>query len=224
VKAIAALGGVRLALDRKLLRDLARLWSQALTIALVVASGLGGFITSLSAVDSLALARERFYAQGRFADVFATVKRAPNALAQRLYEVPGVADLQVTNEHVVRIQIEGLSDPILGRLIGLDPEQPPRMNRVVVRSGRSLEGSRSQPAARTDARIEALVSAGFVQARGLKPGAELDALINGRRRTLVIAGIALSPEYIFAGLGGCRINAASACSGSITKPLPTPTI
>jgi len=45
------------ALDRKLLRDLRLMWSQALTIALVVASGIGGFVTSLSAVDSLALAR-----------------------------------------------------------------------------------------------------------------------------------------------------------------------
>ena len=49
------------ALDRKLLRDLRRMWSQALTIALVVASGLGGFITTLSAVESLALARDQFY-------------------------------------------------------------------------------------------------------------------------------------------------------------------
>jgi putative ABC transport system permease protein len=32
-------------------------------------------------VDSLALARDQFYAQGRFADVFAAVKRAPLALA-----------------------------------------------------------------------------------------------------------------------------------------------
>ena len=30
------------ALDRKLLRDLRTMWSQALTIALVVASGVGG--------------------------------------------------------------------------------------------------------------------------------------------------------------------------------------
>ncbi len=45
------------ALDRKLLRDLRLMWSQALTIALVVASGIGGFITTLSAVDSLELGR-----------------------------------------------------------------------------------------------------------------------------------------------------------------------
>jgi len=40
------------ALDRKLLRDLRLMWSQALTIALVVGSGIGGFVTSLSAASS----------------------------------------------------------------------------------------------------------------------------------------------------------------------------
>jgi len=46
------------ALDRKVLRDLRLLWSQAITIALVVASGIGGFLATLSAVDSLAQARD----------------------------------------------------------------------------------------------------------------------------------------------------------------------
>ena len=41
------------ALDRKLLRDLRLMWSQALTIALVVASGVAGFITCFSAYDAL---------------------------------------------------------------------------------------------------------------------------------------------------------------------------
>jgi putative ABC transport system permease protein len=185
------------ALDRKLLRDLRLMWSQALTIALVVASGIGGFITSLSAVESLALARDRFYAQGRFADVFASVKRAPNALEAVLREVPGVADVQTTIEHVVRIEIEGVADPIIGQLIGLDPRSPARMNRVSIRSGRALEDT---PAS-SDA-IPALVSAGFADARGLVPGSRLTAQINGKRRVLVIAGVALSPEFVFAGLMG----------------------
>ena len=76
------------ALDRKVLRDLRLLWSQALTIALVVASGIGGFLATLSAVDSLAAARDSFYSAGHFADVFASVKRAPDTLAGRLRELP----------------------------------------------------------------------------------------------------------------------------------------
>jgi putative ABC transport system permease protein len=185
------------ALDRKLLRDLRLMWSQALTIALVVASGIGGFITSLSAVESLELARDRFYNQGRFADVFASVKRAPNALEAVLRDVPGVADVQTTIEHIVRIEVEGLADPIIGQLIGVDPRVPARMNRVTIRNGRALDGTAS-----TDGSIPALVSAGFADARQLLPGAHVWAQINGKRRQLTIVGIALSPEFVFAGLMG----------------------
>ncbi len=186
-------------LDRKLLRDLVRMWSQALTIALVVASGIGGFLTSLSAVDSLELARERFYADGRFADLFAGIKNGPLSLAERLRAAPGVADVQVTIEQVVRVDIPGLSDPIIGQLIGLDQRKPHRMNLVSVVAGRPLT---HQIAARTDGDIEALVSEAFAQARGLRPGARLRALINGKRRVLLVVGIALSPEFIFSGLWG----------------------
>ncbi len=190
------------ALDRKLLRDLRLMWSQALTIALVVASGVGGFITTLSAVDSLEAARDRFYARDCFADVFGVVKRAPDSLARQLQKIEGVADVQTTVEHTVRIEIPGVSDPIIGQLIGLDQGKPQRMNRVSVREGRMLQDAMRQGATNTDGTIDALVSEGFANARRLSPGARVSALINGKRRTLKIVGIALSPEYIFAGLAG----------------------
>ena len=74
--------------------------------------------------------------------------------------------------------------------------RPPSLNRVAVSSGRGPD------TARTDGSLEVLVSEGFAQARGLKPGAELRALVNGRQRTLRVVGTALSPEFIFAGLEG----------------------
>ena len=188
------------ALDRKLLRDLWRMWSQALTIALVVASGLGAFVSSLSAVDSLALARESFYAQGRFADAFAIVKRAPQSLAEVLRGVPGVADVQTTVEQVVRVEMAGLADPIIGQLIGMDLRHPQRMNQVTVHTGRALAAAHG--AGRSDGALDALVSDGFASVRGLRPGDELTALVNGKRRVLRIVGTALSPEYIFAGMAG----------------------
>ena len=186
-------------LDRKLIRDLVRMWSQALTIALVVASGIGGFLTSLSAVDSLELARDRFYAEGRFADLFAGVKNAPLSLAARLREAPGVADVQTTLEQVVRVEIPGLADPIIGQLIGLDARAPHRMNLVSLSAGRPLS---ERLGVRADAAIETLVSEAFAQARKLRPGSRLRALINGKERSLLVVGIALSPEFIFAGLWG----------------------
>lgn len=191
------------ALDRKLLRDLRLMWSQALTIALVVASGIGGFLTTLSAVDSMALARERFYAEGRFADVFAGVKRAPLALLPALREVPGVSEVQATIEHVVRAELDDKSDPIIAQLIGVDAREPRQMNLVVVRRGPAgAQPVRSPGPAQPDGALPVWVSESFAQAHGLKPGARLSALINGKRRPLVLAGVALSPEYIFAGMWG----------------------
>lgn len=185
------------ALDRKLLRDLRLMWSQALTIAFVVAGGIAGFATTLSAVDSLARARARFYADARFADVFAAVKRAPDALGERLRAIPGVADVRTTTEEDVRIELEGSGDPIVGRLIGVDARRPARMNLVTLRSGRALR----RDAVDGDA-LEAWVSEGFARARGLRPGSRAIARIDGKLRTLRIVGVALSPEYVFAGYGG----------------------
>jgi putative ABC transport system permease protein len=190
------------ALDRKLLRDLRLMWSQALTIALVVASGVAGFLTTLSAVDSLELARDRFYAQGRFADIFAAVKRAPESMAATLRGIPGVADVQTTTEMAVRMQIEGRSEPIIGQLIGIDRRHALRMNRITLRSGASEDDSLSPGRPLPDGAIPAWISEAFVIANGLKPGARLSALINGKQRTIQMAGVALSPEYIFAGLFG----------------------
>jgi putative ABC transport system permease protein len=189
------------ALDRKLLRDLRHLWSQALTIALVVASGIAGFITTLSAVDSLALARDDFYASGRFADVFANVKRAPNSVAAVLRDTPGVADVQTGIEQVVRIELPGVADAMLGQLIGMDTREPPRLNRVTLRSGRSLAQAQAGQQGEGQT-IPALVSPAFASARGLAAGSSVTALINGKRRTLAVVGIGLSPEFIFAGLMG----------------------
>jgi putative ABC transport system permease protein len=184
------------ALDRKVLRDLRLLWSQALTIALVVASGIGGFVATLSAVDSLARARDSFYAAGHFADVFATVKRAPDAMATRLAEVPGVIDVQTTVEAVARVSVPGTVDPVIGQLIGLDARRPQRLNQVLLRSGRWPDpGTRG-------GELEAVVNQSFADAHKLRPGSTVSALVNGKRRTLRITGTALSPEYIFGGIVG----------------------
>jgi len=190
------------ALNRKLLRDLVQMWSQALTIALVVASGIGGFLTTLSAVDSLALARERFYAQGHFADLFAGLKRAPLALEANLRAVPGVADVQTRVEAIVRITLAGRSDPVIGQLIGIDPLRPPRLNLLTLRSGIPADAAGSPGRAQSDGALPVWVSEAFAEAQGLTRGARLQALVNGRQRTLVVAGVALSPEFIFAGLWG----------------------
>ena len=49
------------ALDRKLVRDLARLKFQALAIALVVASGMALFVGTVTTARALVLSEQRYY-------------------------------------------------------------------------------------------------------------------------------------------------------------------
>ncbi|MEY4756776.1 MAG: hypothetical protein RJA34_1674 [Pseudomonadota bacterium] len=182
------------ALDKKVLRDLRLMWSQAITIAMVVASGVGGFMASLSAVESLAQARDRFYQSNRFADVFVIVKRAPLAVRDRLQQLPGVAQVHTTVESSARITVAGSPDPVVGQLIGLEASTQAGLNQVTLRAGQWPQARGSD--------LEALVSEGFATAHGLRLGDSVTALVNGKRRRLVICGLALSPEYVFAGLMG----------------------
>jgi hypothetical protein len=45
---------------------------------------------------------------------------------------------------------------------------------------------------------EVLASEIFCDAHGFNPGDRVTAIINGRRRSLTIVGVALSPEYVYA--------------------------
>ena len=184
------------ALNRKLLRDLWLIRSQAITLALVVASAVAGFITTFSAQDSLAWSRDLAYARYHFADVFAELKRAPQSLASRVAILPGVSRAETTVSLLAPIHLPGVSDPITGRLIGIDLDQLPELNRIYLRSGR-MPGNST-----VSGRLEVLVSEGFASARHLQPGDTLAALLNGKRQSLLIAGIALTPDTIFAGLIG----------------------
>ena len=183
------------ALDRKLLRDLRALWSQALTLALVVGAAVAGFITTYSAYDSLDWSRQRYYESANFADVFADLRRAPDSIATRLRELPGVAQVETSITQQVQVTIPGVDDPVIGRLNGLDWRRLPQVNRLYLRSGRMIAG-------RSGRQLEALISEGFAIARQLRPGDTVNALMNGKREELLIVGIALTPDTIFAGATG----------------------
>ena len=66
-------------LDRKLLRDLRRLKGQAAAVSLVMACGLAMLIMARSLIASLDGTRADYYRRYHFADVFASLKRAPVA-------------------------------------------------------------------------------------------------------------------------------------------------
>lgn len=176
-------------LDRKLLRDLSRLKGQALTIALVVAVGVANYITLRSAWRALGDSKVVYYQDYRFADVFARLKRAPDSVSDQLHDVRGVASVYPRIVEEVLLPIEGLLTPGLGEIISLPAHGRPPLNDVYVKAGRFPEPGRSN---------EVLVYEPFAHEHGLRPGSTLPAILNGKLHDLVVVGLALSPEYVFA--------------------------
>src|SRR3954451_14608938 len=126
------------ALDRKLLRDLSKMKGQSFAIAVVIAAGVATFVNSRTILESLELTRSTFYERYRFADVFARVKRTPDALAERLSEIPGVAQVETRVVQLVTLDVPGLDEPGVGQLISLPVTRPPRLNQFYLRRGRQL--------------------------------------------------------------------------------------
>ncbi|MFO0615414.1 MAG: FtsX-like permease family protein [Polyangiaceae bacterium] len=178
-------------LGKKLLRDLSRMWGQALTIALVVACGIASFVTMRTAYGSLVVARDAYYDASRFADVFARLVRAPDEVASRIERVPGVAVVDTRIVEPLTMPIEGLEEPARGLLVSLDDvaDREARLSALDIRSGRMIAPGRSD---------EAIVLAAFAEANGIQAGSTLPMLVNGSRRDVRVVGIALSPEYVFA--------------------------
>ncbi|MCI0506812.1 MAG: FtsX-like permease family protein [Gammaproteobacteria bacterium] len=176
------------ALNIKLWRQLWNMRLQAIAIGLVIVSGVSIFVMSLSTLDSLLTTRETYYRQHHFAHVFTSLKRAPAGVARRIQEIPGVEKVQTRVVAAITIDVEGFPEPVSGHLLSLPARSVGLLNQIYLRTGRLLEPDRDD---------EVLVSETFANAHGLKPGGKLRATINGRRKTLSIVGIALSPEYIY---------------------------
>jgi putative ABC transport system permease protein len=176
------------ALNRKLWRDLWEMRGMVLAIALVQVGGIATFVMSLSTYDSLLVTRDSYYREHRFAEVFASMKRAPGNLAGRIQEIPGVERVQARVVAAARLSVPGFADPVTGTLVSIPDHHPPQLNTLHLRRGRLIEPGQDD---------EILVDEAFADAHGLQPGDYLSATINGRRKRLTIAGVALSPEYVY---------------------------
>lgn len=176
------------ALDRKALRDLWQMKGQAVAIAMVIGCGVALFVLSRSLLHSLELTQDTYYQRYNFADVFASLKRAPDVLGERIAEIPGVSRLETRIVVGVNLTVPGLPEPAMGRLVSIPDIREPVLNQLFLRKGRLLLPRRDD---------EVLASEAFALANDLHVGDSVLAVINGRQKRLQIVGIALSPEFIY---------------------------
>ena len=175
-------------LDRKLLRDLRALKSQAIAVALVMACGLAMMIMTRSLILSLETAQSSYYQGNRFAEVFARMKRAPLSLVQDIAAIPGASVVEPSIAVQVTLDIPTMEEPATALINSLPDRGEARLNRLHLRAGRLLQ---------LDSRGEILVGEAFAEAHRLAPGDRVSVILNGRKISLRIAGVVLSPEFVF---------------------------
>jgi putative ABC transport system permease protein len=176
-------------LERKLVRELWQIAGQAAAIVLVVACAVATAVMSFGVLRTLDQARAQYYERCRFADLFVSLARAPQSAAEMLRRQAGVESLQTRLVADVAVGLVGVEDPIAGRLLSLPERGEPEVNAIVLRRGRWV-GAAVAP--------EVIVSESFADAHGLAPGGRLSVLVGGRSRDMIVVGIALSPEYVYA--------------------------
>ncbi|MDM7921435.1 MAG: FtsX-like permease family protein [Pyrinomonadaceae bacterium] len=176
------------ALSRKMIRDLWHLRGQVIATALVVACGVASFVAMRSTYESLVESQNTYYSKYRFADVFASLKRAPESASRSIAAIPGVASVQTRVVAKVTLDLPDLPEPAQGRLISVPESGPEGLNLLFLVRGRKLEPGNAD---------EVVISGAFADANGLHPGDSVKAVMNGRLRKLQVVGVALSPEYIY---------------------------
>ncbi|WP_440997346.1 ABC transporter permease [Arhodomonas sp. SL1] len=175
-------------LRRKLLRDLIRLGAQTTAIAVVIGAGVMTLILSVTSLEAMERSRGAFYRDQALADVFVTLKRAPEAVAERLVAVPGVNRVETRIRAPVRLQIPGFGEPVRGLALSIPDGRQPAVNRLHLREGGLPEPGR---------RDQVVLSEAFAEAHGLHPGDRITAIIRGRLEALRVSGVALSPEFVY---------------------------
>lgn len=175
-------------LDKKLIRDLKRLWAQSLAIAAVLSVGVMIMVMAFGTQRSLTETRDTFYDRARFADIWSDASRAPKSLTQEIAAIPGVARVETRIVTGAVLDLPDMNDPVMAQILSIPESGAPQMNAVIVKEGRMPGFGR---------RDEVLVNEAFAAAHGYTPGTEFALTLNGQKREVQITGIALSPEFIY---------------------------
>ncbi len=175
-------------LFRKMIRDIREnlvSWSACI---LIIAVGLLSYVSMANVRDILLEAKETYYRDYRFADVFAGVDGYPAGKIDVLARIPGIRDVDARMVRDVRVLMPGRTDNVYLRLVSVDLSKENRLNDIWL-----VEGGMIRPGTRS-----VLLGVEFFNKNGFKPGDDIDIVVNGAKETLVVSGKGQTPEYVYA--------------------------
>ena len=178
-------------LHRKLWREFGQLRGQVLAIGAVMVAGIATMVMAQSNYHALSQTRDAYYSEYRFAEVFARPKRVPLALVDEVRAIPGVRAAQARVTGFASLELAGYGEAISAQIVSLPEPGDPGLD------GAPLNGVYLREGELPVAADEAVIGEAFALAHRLRPGDAIEAVLNGRRQSLTISGIGLSPEFIY---------------------------
>ena len=101
-----------------------------LAVAMVIGSGVGVLIMSLSTLEALRDTTAAYYDRYGFADVFAVATRVPQHVEARIAEIPGIQTVQTRIARYATLDIDGFAEPAIGRLSSIPATGQPGLNQT----------------------------------------------------------------------------------------------
>jgi len=176
-------------LDLKLVRDLWRMRGQAFAIALVLAAATATFVLSMGVHHSLTVTRDAYYEQNNFADVFASMTRAPRSVVERAAQIPGVHRAEGGIVQYATLDFPNRVTPVRAVINSVEETGKNQLNQITLRKGHLPRPGEAG---------QVVIDENFAKANGFDIGSHVYAQIYGSRQRLEITGIGLAPNYIYA--------------------------
>jgi len=172
-------------LGRAQRRDLRARRAQFIAIWATIVLGVALFGASFDAFQNLTASYHGMYNTLAFADL--TVTGGPvDGIAADGAKMPGVAASATRSVGDGLIRIDGRAQ--LGRLVGMPDNGDPAVNKVMVLRGRNLTPGVTN---------EVLIEQHLAGARGVEPGDSIEVLTSAGWKSVTVAGVVASPEYLW---------------------------
>ncbi|MCL2197687.1 MAG: ABC transporter permease [Defluviitaleaceae bacterium] len=138
-----------------------------------------------AASDGLERAKLNFYEEYRLAHVYASVGAISLSDAERLRELPGIADVTARTKMPLRAEIDNNDEIITLRVISFDPSDEMRLNDFLMTG--------PEPSLPTDIAVNYM----FMATNGLEAGDVITLIVQGRIFEFELTGSFLTPEYVY---------------------------
>ena len=181
-------------LHKKIRRDIRQSLGVLLTVIAIIAVGAGSFIALRSAQRILETSKFAYYRNYHFGDFWIDLKKAPLPAVEKIADLPGVARVEPRIVFDVILDLPHVTQPLTGRLVSAPTDGfEDTINGICLVRGSGFSDDREE---------EIIISEAFAQAHKLDPGDRIGLILNRKQQSFIIAGTAISPEYVYMVRGG----------------------